>query len=123
MFLNIEVKRNHVNKDPAIQLAAWIAAEFRKRQLEGWPLSMPVFAVEIQTDAWLLHVVTAEETPKKPDEFNMFFLGPLRLGDTYSIDDTKRLFDNLCDIALWGQNEYRLWFEKEILSQYDECAD
>lgn len=66
--------------------------------------------------------MTAEETLKKPDEFNMFFLGPLRLGDTYSIDDIKRLFDNLCDIALWGQNEYRLWFKKEILSQYDECA-
>ncbi|OCK98444.1 uncharacterized protein K441DRAFT_322362 [Cenococcum geophilum 1.58] len=83
---------------------------------------MPVFAVEIQTDAWLLHVVTAEEILKKPDEFNMFFLGPLRLGDTYSIDDIKRLFNNLCDITLWGQNEYRLWFEKEILSQYDECV-
>jgi hypothetical protein len=25
-----------------------------------------------------------------------------RLGDTYSIDDTKRLFNNLCDITLWG---------------------
>jgi len=83
---------------------------------------MPVFAVEIQTDAWLLYVVTAKETPKKLDEFNMFFLGLLRLGDTYSIDNTKRLFDNLYNIALWGQNEYRLWFKKEILSQYDKCA-
>jgi hypothetical protein len=61
---------------------------------------MPIFVVEIQTNAWLLHVVTAKETLKKPNEFNMFFLGPLRLGDTYSIDDIKRLFDNLYNITL-----------------------
>ncbi|XTI87945.1 hypothetical protein V2W45_1520405 [Cenococcum geophilum] len=82
IFLNIEVKRNY------------IAAEFRKRQLKGWSLSIPIFA--------LLYIVTAEEILKKLDEFNMFFLGLLRLGDTYSIDDIKRLFDNLYDITLWG---------------------
>jgi hypothetical protein len=44
--------------------------------------------------------MTAEEILKKPDKFNMFFLEPLRLGDTYSIDDTKRLFNNLYNITL-----------------------
>jgi len=63
---------------------------------------MPIFIVEIQTNAWLLYIITAKEILKKPDEFNMFFLGPLRLGDTYSIDNIKRIFNNLCDIALWG---------------------
>jgi len=52
--------------------------------------------------------VIAKEIPKKPDEFNIFFLGLLRLGDTYSIDNIKRLFNNLYNITLWGQNEYRL---------------
>ncbi|RMZ66525.1 hypothetical protein GMOD_00001867 [Pyrenophora seminiperda CCB06] len=115
MFLNVEVKRNYVNRDPAIQLAAWIAAEFRKRKLEKWSLAMPVFAVEIQTDAWLLHLVTAEEVPENPDEFTMFFLGPLHLGNTYTMEDTKRLFHNLCDVARWGHEEYRLWVEEEII--------
>src|SRR3954452_24358573 len=36
MFVNVEVKKRHVGKDPAIQLGAWIAAEFRKRLIEGW---------------------------------------------------------------------------------------
>ncbi|XTI91504.1 hypothetical protein V2W45_1417070, partial [Cenococcum geophilum] len=60
------------------------------------------FTVEIQTDAWLLHIVTAKEILKKLDKFNIFFLGPLRLGDTYSIDNIKRLFNNLYNITLWG---------------------
>lgn len=77
---------------------------------------MSVFAVEIQTDAWLLQNVTAEEVPKKPDEFNMFFRSLLKLGDTYSGDDTKRLFDKRCEIALWSQTDYRSWFKEEILS-------
>jgi len=51
--------------------------------------------------------VTAKEVPERPDEFNMFSQGPPRLGDTYSIDDTEWLFENLCDVALWGQTEYR----------------
>lgn len=56
---------------------------------------MPVFAVEIQTDAWLPYAVTAEEVTKRSDEFNMLFLSPLKLGDAYSIDDTKILGDSL----------------------------
>ena len=120
IFLNIEVKYNYINKDLAIQLAAQIVMEFQKQQLEGWPLFIPVFAVKIQTNTQLLHIVTAKEILKKPDKFNMFFLGPLRLRNTYSINNTKRLFNNLYNITLWGQNKYKLWFKKEILLQYNE---
>lgn len=35
MSTSIDVKRNNVNKDPATQLATRVAAEFRKRRLEG----------------------------------------------------------------------------------------
>lgn len=63
MFVNIKVKRRYVVKDRAIQLGSWIAAEFRKRLIEGWTdiekngsLGSPVFAIEIETDAWLVYV-------------------------------------------------------------------
>lgn len=147
MFVNVEVKKRHVGKDPAIQLGAWTAAEFRKRLIEGWTdaksgdiqgsnlsLGSPVFAIEIESDAWLLYAVIAQLKPpksyklskhleKEDDEvdaseqdFDMFFFGPMRLGDTYSMDDTKRLVENLCDITLWGQTEFRKWWEETILA-------
>lgn len=151
MFVNVEVKRKHVGKDPAIQLGAWIAAEFRKRLIEGWTdrgvegmqannlsLGSPVFAIEIEADAWLLYVVTAQLKPlesRKPSknaakgddevdatvqDFEMFFFGPMRLGDTYSMNDMKRLVENLCDIVLWGQTEFRKWWEGTVLETCKE---
>jgi hypothetical protein len=80
MFVNVKVKRRHVGEDPAVPLGAWIAAEFRKRLFEGWmdrgvedtqdrgnksSLGSPVFAIEIEADAWLLYVVTAQLKPLK----------------------------------------------------------
>lgn len=145
MFVNVEVKRRHVGKDPAIQLGAWIASEFRKRLIEGWTdagigntqeglsLGSPVFAIEIEADAWLLYVVAAQLKPSNArnlskaaseeskenaadQAFEMFFFGPMRLGDTYSMDDTKRLVENLCDICLWGQTEFRAWWEQTVVA-------
>jgi len=149
MFVNVEVKRRHVGKDPAIQLAAWIAAEFRKRLVEGWTdtgagntqgsgnglsLGPPVFAIEIEADAWLLHVVAAQLKPpelrqsskknaKEDDEvhaaeqdFEMSFFGPMRLGDTYSEDDAERLVENICDMCVWGQTYFKDWWEGTVVS-------
>ncbi|KAH0552947.1 hypothetical protein GP486_006857 [Trichoglossum hirsutum] len=152
VFINVEIKKKHVGKDPAIQLGAWIAAEFRKRLIEGWTgieaddtrgrgslsLGSPVFAIEIEADTWLLYVVTAQLKPLKSckpsknvtkenyeidttdQDFEMFFFGPMRLGDTYSMDDTKRLVENLCDISLWGQTEFKKWWEETILAACEE---
>lgn len=147
MFVNVEVKKRHVATDPAIQLGAWIAADFRKRLIEGWTedmqgsnlsLGSPVFAIEIEADNWLLYVVTAQLKTLKPLElsknvikeddkvnasepdFEMFFFGPMMLGNTYSLDDMKRLVENLCDISLWGQTEFRKWWEKTVLAACKE---
>lgn len=144
MFVNIEVKRRHVVKDAAIQLGSWIAAEFRKRLIEGWidikkngSLGSPVFAIEIEADAWLLYIVNAQLTqPKlrKPSnvgkqkgqvnateqDFKMCFFGPIRLGSTYCLDDTKRLVENLCDICQWGQTEFKEWWQETILAACEE---
>ncbi|KAH8723950.1 hypothetical protein GQ44DRAFT_760669 [Phaeosphaeriaceae sp. PMI808] len=59
IFLSIEVKRQHVARDPTVQLAAWIAAEFTKRRYEEWDLGFPALAVEIDGDSWLLRVAVA----------------------------------------------------------------
>ncbi|MCJ1426986.1 hypothetical protein MMC29_004889 [Sticta canariensis] len=151
MFVNVEVKKRHVATDPAIQLGAWIAAEFRKRLIEGWTdmgfedmqknslsLGSPVFAIEIEADNWLLYVVIAQLEPPKShklskqvtkedagvnateQDFEMFFFGPMMLGNTYSMDDMKRLVENLCDISLWGQTEFKKWWEKTVVAACEE---
>ena len=82
IFLNIEVKKWYVNKDPALQLGPWVAAEYNKRAIEGYPLNMPVFAIEVDGDLWYLHVAIARTNPKRPDKPDIFFFGHLRIGDT-----------------------------------------
>jgi hypothetical protein len=50
LFLNVEVKRQVTNVDPTIQLAVWIGAEFKERQLEGYDRDMPVVAISVGGD-------------------------------------------------------------------------
>ncbi|KAF1973459.1 hypothetical protein BU23DRAFT_589476 [Bimuria novae-zelandiae CBS 107.79] len=141
IFLNIEVKRRHVARDPTVQLAAWIAAEFTKRRYEGWDLGFPVFAVEIDGDNWLLRVAAARVVPRTSaaaesprnregdapeteteegpttlpeDEYELFFFGPLALGDTLTLEGAKRLLANLIDITKWGQSEFRTWWGANV---------
>lgn len=121
IFLNIEVKRRHVARDPTVQLAAWIAAEFTKRRYEEWDLAFPVFAVEIDGDNWLLRVAAARVVPTEEglttlpeDEYELFFFGPLALGNTLTLEGLKRLLANLIDITKWGQSEFRTWWRANI---------
>jgi hypothetical protein len=123
MFLNVEVKRYASARNPRVQLAAWIAAEFNKRASEGWPLDMPVLAAEIEQDSWLLHIVAAEVRKKSPRGFILHFFGPVRIGDTFNESNTKKLFSNLCSIALWGQKHFGPWVEKEILARYADSEE
>ncbi|KAF2804378.1 uncharacterized protein BDZ99DRAFT_544886 [Mytilinidion resinicola] len=122
--------RNPGVRDLTAQLAAWIAAEFTKRRYKEWDLGFPVFAVEIDGDNWLLRVAAARVVPstsaatKSPrdgegdaqeteaeegpmslpeDEYKLFFFGPLALGNTLTLESSKRLLANLVDITKWGQ--------------------
>lgn len=115
MFLNVEVNRYASARNPRVQLAACIAAEFNKRVSESWSLNMPVLAAEIEQDSWLLHIVAVEVRKKCPAGFILHFFGPIRMGDTFNESNTRNLFSNLCSIALWGQEHFRPWVEKEIL--------
>jgi hypothetical protein len=100
-----------------------------------------VFAIEIDGDNWLLRVAAArvvprtnaatgsprneeedaqemgmEEglTPLPEDEYELFFIGPLALGNTLTLEGSKMLLANLIDITRWGQSEFRTWWETNV---------
>ena len=118
MFLNVEVKRKNSDKDPLIQLGAWISAEFEKRRIEHYSLDMPVLAIEIQGDQWGLYMVYADEDLVDEEAYGLKFVGPKSLGNTSSLQGCFKLLDGLCRCADWGVGEYQAWFKKEILHKY-----
>ena len=118
MFLNIEIKMPDTDKDPLIQLGAWIVAEFEKRKIEDYTLDMPVLAIAITGDQWDLHVVYADMQKGKGKEYRVKFIGPFEMGSTRSIQGCFKILDWLCCCANWGVKVYRKWFEDEILAMY-----
>jgi hypothetical protein len=56
MFLNVEVKTHMPYANPGVQLAVWVAAEFRKREIEGYDRSMPVLAIAVTGDDWQIYI-------------------------------------------------------------------
>jgi len=111
VFVNIEVKKKNVSDDPMIQIGAWVAAEFKKRGLEGYDIEMPVFAIEVEEDMWNLYIVYASGSTSN----NLVCLGPESMGDTKSHQGVFKLLHVLNGLAQWGNMEYRAWFEKEVL--------
>lgn len=117
MFANIEVKKSNTDRDPLIQLGAWIAAEFNKRRTEGYSLDMPVLAIEVEGDMWNLHMIFAIEDQKGGD-FQCNFVGPIEMGSTKSIMGIFQILDRLCRCVDWGIGEYQQWFNSEVLAKY-----
>ena len=118
MFLNIVVKRRNSDKDPLIQLEAWISAEFEKRRIEQYRLNMPVLAIEIRGDQWELYTVFADTIGVDGEGYNLRFVGPISMGDTSSLQGCFKLLDGLCRCADWGVGMYRTWFREQILDKY-----
>jgi hypothetical protein len=114
IFVNIEVKKKNVSDDPMIQIGAWVAAEFKKRELEGYDNKMPAFAIEVEEDMWNLYIVYANGSTSH----DLVCLGPESMGDTRSHQGVFKLIHVLNGVAEWGDTEYRAWFEKEILTKY-----
>lgn len=113
-FLNIEVKKKNVSDDPMIQLGAWVAAEFRKRELEGYDISMPVFAIDIEEDTWNLYIGYAPG----PSPNHLVFMGPESMGDTKSHQGAFKILHVLNGLVEWGNTEYRARFEREVLPKH-----
>ncbi|KAI4089625.1 MAG: hypothetical protein LQ344_005265 [Seirophora lacunosa] len=121
MFVNAEVKKKHQNRDPLIHLGAWVAAEFNKRYREGWPLDIPVVAIAIEQDEWLLYIV--HHIPGSGGTFKLRFVGPISIGTTVHYDGIFRILFVLCTLGTWGDNVYRQWFYKAhgLTNVYEGC--
>lgn len=50
------IKKRHTTADPQVQLAVWIAAEFKKRFIEGYGRSMPVIGITVEGQRWELYI-------------------------------------------------------------------
>lgn len=116
-YLFIEIKRPNQVKDPLIQLGAWVSAEFEKRSMEGYSLSTPVLAIEIDGDYWKLWVAEAR-TDKEGYYAGCRFVGPLNIGSTDDMVSAFRILHYLCLAADWALVEYRKYVEEQILAKY-----
>jgi hypothetical protein len=56
LFLNIEVKNHVPYSNPRVRLGVWIAAEFWKREIEGYDRSIPVLAIAVTGDDWQIYI-------------------------------------------------------------------
>lgn len=117
IFINIEVKRRNTDKDPLIQLAAWVAAEFQKRMNEGYGLDQPVLAIEIDGDLWQLYMVYAEKMSSGVG-YRCNLVGPYGMGSTTTYDGIFNILTVLCGLAKWGIDYHRKWVETDILARY-----
>lgn len=119
-------------------IEGWTDMRFEDMQGNSLSLGSPVFAIEIEADNWLLYVVTAQLEPPKSrklsknvteeedevdateQDFDMSFFGLMMLGNTYCMDGVKLLVENFCDISLWGQADFKKWWEKTVLAGCEE---
>ncbi|KAF2816761.1 uncharacterized protein BDZ99DRAFT_469861 [Mytilinidion resinicola] len=137
LLLSIEVKRTYGGTDPVIQLAAWVAAEFIKREIEEVDIGMPALAVEIEGDYWRLYAVVATierrltgnqlvEADLNANDtegtLRLSVIGQVTLGSTDTWLSMCRLYANLCCIVDWGRTVYLEWFEREVLGVYEKKA-
>ena len=106
------LKRKIQNKDSLIQLGGWAAAEFQKREEEGYSLNMPVLAIEITGDEWeLWEVYTKMEEGKQErilDCRSCSFVGSTPIRDTHSVEKIFKILYYLCLCAGWGLEAYRV---------------
>ena len=117
MFANIEVKNSNSDRDPLIQLGDWVTAAFNKPRMKGFTLNMPLLAIEIEGDAWNLHIISAIEDQRGGD-FQYNFVGPVEMGSTGSTIGIFQILDRLCRCVDWGNGEYQQWVNSEVLAKY-----
>lgn len=114
--VNIETKKGAVGEDEAhVQLGTWITAQYaRLRQLvmpnaTGRLPSFPVLSVQGQR--WLLMVACMRENGR------INLIKELQVGDTGSVAGVYQVIAAIRRIAEWISDDYRPWFEREVLGQ------
>ena len=112
--VNVETKRGAVGEDEAhVQLATWLTAQYsRLRQLmpDKAKTKLPSFPVlSVQGQRWLLMIASLQDN----DRINL--IKELYLGDTDSVAGVYQVIAAIRRIAQWVNDDYRPWFEKEVL--------
>ena len=122
LFGHFEIKLPYTDRAPGPQMGTWAAAEFAKRELEGYSLKMPIASISIMGDTWELWVAYpegfGEGFPEDVDYGPCILMGPVPIGNTTGTRGVFEILHYLCQCADWGLKEYRGWFEKEILRRY-----
>ncbi|KAL8725167.1 MAG: hypothetical protein Q9166_007521 [cf. Caloplaca sp. 2 TL-2023] len=121
MFANFEIKTD--DRDPLVQLGTWIAAEYEKRYLEGYPTNLPVPAVVVDKDYWTLWIacsikLSTNEKIKNGKPYRVQFLGPVEIGNTTSAKGIFKILHFLTVIVQWGFDVYEPEFFTKVLAKY-----
>ena len=121
MFANFEIKVD--DRDPLVQLGVWAAAEFSKRQLEAYPMNVPIPSITIDGDIWQLYIAYATEDPKKTGvprgkAFRAKFIGPVDIGDTKSIKGIFKILHITKAIVRWGIEVYKPEYFEKVMKIY-----
>ena len=56
LLADFELKKSIQNRDPGVQMSIWNASAMRKRQYQGWDLSMPMPGIEVSGHSWTLYI-------------------------------------------------------------------
>ena len=56
LFLDIEIKKSHTNRNPQVQLAIWASGALRKKQHHGWDTSLPMPAIAVTGQYWTYYL-------------------------------------------------------------------
>jgi len=112
--VSIETTRGAVDQDTAyVQLGMWTAAHFAKlRQLtQDRSAALPVLPlVLVQGHEWKLMLASMKPDPR------LEMLAYLPLGDTGTLSGVYRVIAAIRRLAKWIDEQYRPWFEKEVLA-------
>ena len=121
-FVHLEVKMPYTDRAPGVQLGTWAAAEFSKREYEGYSLDMPIVSISIIGDRWDLYVAYPEGFGKDVPEDQVYgpcvLMGPVAIGNTSGTSGVFNILQLLCQCADWGCKEYREWVDTEIRTRY-----
>ncbi|KAL8826351.1 MAG: hypothetical protein Q9191_003850 [Dirinaria sp. TL-2023a] len=122
--LSIETKRAAIEEDKArTQLEAWVSAHFAKlRQLIGGDSTVPFLPlIMAQGNKW--HFLIAEMADRKGPagvKKRIFIYEDHELGHTKSLLGVYQLLAAIQRLAKWIDEEYRPWFESQVLGMESE---
>ncbi|KAL8704614.1 MAG: hypothetical protein Q9201_002234 [Fulgogasparrea decipioides] len=115
MFLTLELKKINQAKDPRVQLAIWAAAGIKKQQMHKWDSSFPMPGITINGHVWELFIFFEVEG-------QIMMMGPFELGSTKDVNQAWQLLRKLYLLMKWGTEQYKQWFEENILAWADGMA-